>query len=1029
MAHEATDRSESTERSGDTTNINVGDVLNLVQARDIKGHVVFSGGSGNPWPTFAWLTASLAMSALAGLFAWLDLDRMSSATSQASLGLTWFLTVAGLVCLGGTGWGLRRCTATWRAYRSLGMRHRLLVAADHLAHATMATWEREEESLRLYDPKALPVRWRTAPSHQDQWATIRNRTVDEPLDLDGQFADILTVFQTIPSGRMVVLGGPGSGKSVLAVHFLLEHLTHRRDHDPTGPVAVLLSLSSWNPSRTTFRDWVVNRIARDYPQLADMGGTGSSAATELFVSGRLLLVLDGFDELPPETRPKVIEALNAMRGRSTGKVLLTSRPEEYELAVEEAGVLRAAAVVELEPLGTEELRHFLPLTVDTGGGSAGGSNDKNDRGDRGDSKWQPVLDALACSGAVDDADCEASSSHSAKLRDVLSTPLMIALARTAYSDTSASPGELLKTRRFKEKEDIEDHLLDQFVTAVYRTSPSTYTNPTDRWTVDEARDWLSTLARRLQRLGQREIIWWRLSPGVPEACRLLLETVALGLTLAVTGWLVYGQPVRPEVPPPPYALGVQVVACLIALLARPLGGMDNGIAPRRLVVRGRLRTFCTQAAIAAAVLLPIGLPMRVDPVVLVVLPLLFALRTFVDHAVDISQAGNPQELLRADRTAVMTLAPVYALRNQGPHAIRSWLLSWAALGPLVIAAAWHRSGGRDAVGPQVWTVAGVGALIALALLGVAGSAWWGYTATRIALAVSGRLPWSLASFLEDAHRRGVLRQAGGVYEFRHARLQDRLAGGTSVEFTPRRALLPPPGANLTAMPLALVALLTVSFTPGATGPYDFANVYCPGLDVPSGYQTDLGEDENDFGTGSYPAEADETAASEPTYTLTCQWIGETDIDSAPTLDSSSWYPIPDTSYTGTYGLAFVITTMPPETSRSAVDMASALFDQLSEYNVSESVPGLGDEALISPWRNGLSQLNVRAGNIVIQTVVTDNRSACYNTVRDIAVTQTAETLKEIGATSGTSPSGYKRDPWCDSTGGTADEDAAETSDP
>jgi len=31
-------------------------------------------------------------------------------------------------------------------------------------------------------------------------------------------------------------------------------------------------------------------------------------------------------------------------------------------------------------------------------------------------------------------------------------------------------------------------------------------------------------------------------------------------------------------------------------------------------------------------------------------------------------------------------------------------------------------------------------------------------------------------FLSEAHDRGVLRQAGGVYQFRHNLLQDHLAG-------------------------------------------------------------------------------------------------------------------------------------------------------------------------------------------------------------------------------------------------------------
>jgi hypothetical protein len=45
---------------------------------------------------------------------------------------------------------------------------------------------------------------------------------------------------------------------------------------------------------------------------------------------------------------------------------------------------------------------------------------------------------------------------------------------------------------------------------------------------------------------------------------------------------------------------------------------------------------------------------------------------------------------------------------------------------------------------------------------------------RICLPLTGRLPWATMAFLEDAYRRGVLRQAGAVYQFRHARLQSHL---------------------------------------------------------------------------------------------------------------------------------------------------------------------------------------------------------------------------------------------------------------
>ncbi len=53
--------------------------------------------------------------------------------------------------------------------------------------------------------------------------------------------------------------------------------------------------------------------------------------------------------------------------------------------------------------------------------------------------------------------------------------------------------------------------------------------------------------------------------------------------------------------------------------------------------------------------------------------------------------------------------------------------------------------------------------------------WLSFMLNSGRLALRGRLPWSLMDFLADAHQRGVLRQAGAVYQFRHIELQHRLA--------------------------------------------------------------------------------------------------------------------------------------------------------------------------------------------------------------------------------------------------------------
>ncbi|MGW5635805.1 NACHT domain-containing protein [Streptomyces sp. NPDC003832] len=61
------------------------------------------------------------------------------------------------------------------------------------------------------------------------------------------------------------------------------------------------------------------------------------------------------------------------------------------------------------------------------------------------------------------------------------------------------------------------------------------------------------------------------------------------------------------------------------------------------------------------------------------------------------------------------------------------------------------------------------------VLALAACAWPHYAVARLLVAARGRLPWRLQSFLAEAHRLGILRQVGPVYQFRHARLRERLA--------------------------------------------------------------------------------------------------------------------------------------------------------------------------------------------------------------------------------------------------------------
>jgi hypothetical protein len=83
---------------------------------------------------------------------------------------------------------------------------------------------------------------------------------------------------------------------------------------------------------------------------------------------------------------------------------------------------------------------------------------------------------------------------------------------------------------------------------------------------------------------------------------------------------------------------------------------------------------------------------------------------------------------------------------------------------------------RAGIGDVLGIGAGAAAaVLAWVLVSFAVAVWPSYAIAQIWLALRHRLPWPLMDFLADAHRRGVLRQEGAAYQFRHIELQHRLA--------------------------------------------------------------------------------------------------------------------------------------------------------------------------------------------------------------------------------------------------------------
>jgi hypothetical protein len=629
--------------------------------------------------------------------------------------------------------------------------------ADQLAVAVGAQWEAEARVRRLNDPYPLSVSWAAAdasvtvawdslvklatsgagwslPSSTGTWAA-------SPDDLAGTGGELVEVLAQVPTGRLVVLGEPGAGKTMLMIRLLLDLLARRASG---GSVPILASVASWNPAEQDLREWVGDQLLIDHPALANpppTGRTESTQAAALLESGLILLLLDGLDEIPGGIRASAISRINDAL-RPGEHVVVTCRTQHYQDAVRpQKGIevtLRAAAAVQLLPLTAEAVRDYL---CDDAAGPVAKA------------RWGPVLQML---------DTEAPTGQA------LRTPLMVGLARTIYNPR---PGELVgalddpaELCDLADRDAVESLLFEAFIPAAYRPDTA------GRWGAQDAPRWLTFLAGHLERtIVGPDLAWWQLPLAVPNL------TLWIGLVRAVVAGALAVFAVAIGVETGVVAGGTVGIVIGVGVGVGAAGGAAVGVKRLPTPASGIRWKPPSLSVVGAGAVVGIvaGTLFRVSGLgdgyaaaagagFGVVVAAGIWLITQEGAPLDISSAASPPALLARDHRAAIEIG-----LGVGSGLLAAFILFGFATALI----AGHKVG----PGAEFGVFLGAGFALAVGAGASFKAAWPYYEIARVWLALRHRLPWPLMDFLDDAHRRGVLRQAGAVYQFRHIELQHRLA--------------------------------------------------------------------------------------------------------------------------------------------------------------------------------------------------------------------------------------------------------------
>ncbi|MET7649925.1 hypothetical protein [Streptomyces sp. NPDC005486] len=634
---------------------------------------------------------------------------------------------------------------------------RLDKAADELAESVLEGWEGEAYKRRLQSPAPLPIRWQvskhgltgrvaaaTAEGTESRFTPLSGlpEVTEQQLRAGGGYDELYEVYGGLASGRILLVGPEAAGKSAAIVLLLLKALrlrdaTMAPQAKARMPVPVLLSLNSWEPQEEEPIDWVVRVISRRY---------GQRYVRELLKAGRIALFLDGMDEVAKVVRVKAVAALAAIPTR----VLVVSRTvEALESADADKGRLRDAVALELQPIHPRDAVDYL--LADT---------------EDPPPAWQELARRL--------------KERKSPMARALTRPLAISLLYEQRSDIAVVE-EILRLRNPRA---IENRLLDHAVRFAY-TSMAGCKRPD--YSPEQAERTLSYIAGRLTKEATPDLHWWHIPCwGRPRIRVWSTWSLTMAIYLLIAAYMLVS---ADGVLAVPAALAMPIGAAVdVALRLRQLSHPQplqsagwRDVFPRGAIALG-VAFYLTASALLEAARWALGSPAPLWWACLSAVPFGFGAalgkgsgatligRTLLALHKPFPYEVPPEEFLPPPTAASRVIDPIDVWHHHLRLRLPLGLLVGAAIGMFWGAQAGELGG--------LWVGVAFGIMTAVGpavRCGVVSNLAVATSLTALQLARREGTPVRMMAFLKDAHERNLLRVSGSVYQFRHSRLQERLA--------------------------------------------------------------------------------------------------------------------------------------------------------------------------------------------------------------------------------------------------------------